>query len=90
MQLTKQIIDEVVQKSIKAEFIPLKQRLNEMDSKIDTLGEKIDKLTDIVTDFAGSVKKFDEEQTVLSGQMINRTDRIEKLEIGMFGQVAIV
>jgi hypothetical protein len=45
------------------------------------MNERFDKLTEIITDFAGDEKKFDEEQTLLSGQVSNLNDRVEKIEL---------
>ena len=56
---------------------------NSTNQKFDILGEKVDHLTEVVVDFAGQVKKFDEEQTVLSGQVSRVTDRVEKLELAV-------
>lgn len=73
--LTRQIIRDVVKEEIGSALKPLEQ-------KVDTV---INQLTDI----AGQFKKFDEEQTVLSGQMSDRTDRIEKLETAVFGSASV-
>ena len=50
--------------------------------------KKIDRVLDQLDSIVGQFKKFDEEQTVLSGQMSDRTDRIEKLEVATFGVAA--
>lgn len=80
-------------KSVKSDVFDIRYDLNnlkkEVNTRFDRLENKIDKLTDAVADFAGNVKKFDEEQTVLSSYMVDRTDRIENLEIKVFGQVAV-
>ena len=62
MTITKQIIDEVVTKSIKTELIPINYELIEIKTSIKELTNKVDHLTDNVVDLAGSVRKFDEEQ----------------------------
>ena len=79
--ITRQIIRDVVKEEIHSALEPLEQRFDGLEQKVDTV---ITQLTDI----AGQFKKFDEEQTVLSGQMSDRTDRIEKLEIATFGAAA--
>lgn len=76
MPLTKQIIQTVVRDEIRAELEPL-------NLKIDTLADKVDNLTNIVTDFAGSVKKFDEEQVLLSARVSDTIERVEKLEFAV-------
>jgi hypothetical protein len=48
-----------------------------------TTGDKLDHLTNLVVDLAGKFKKFDEEETVLSGQVSDITDRVEKLELAV-------
>ncbi len=80
--LTRQIIRDVVKEEIGTALKPLEQRFDGLEQKVDTVITQL-------TDLAGQFKKFDEEQTVLSGQMSNRTDRIEKLEVSVFGVAAI-
>jgi chromosome segregation ATPase len=66
-------------------FDHLENRFDQLEEstnqRFDGLTQKIDKLTEVVIDFAGQMKKFDEEQTVLSGHVSNLTDRVEKLEL---------
>ena len=87
MPLTKQIIIDAVRGVVKEELKPVNARLFEVENKLDKLESKFDIMSNTLTDFAGQVKKFDEEQTVMSGQLSNRTDRIENIEIKVFGQV---
>ena len=79
--LTRQIIKDVVSEEVRSATSEIKGEIKNLESKIDTA---ITQLTDI----AGQFNKFDEEQTVLSGQMSDRTDRIEKLEVATFGSAA--
>ncbi|KKS45114.1 MAG: hypothetical protein UV10_C0033G0010 [Candidatus Azambacteria bacterium GW2011_GWA1_42_19] len=79
--ITRQIIRDVVKEEIGSALKPLEQKFDNLEQKIDTVITQI-------TDIAGQFKKFDEEQTVLSGQMSDRTDRIEKLETAVFGSAA--
>ena len=79
--LTRQIIKDIVSEEVKSSTNEIKGELKSLEQKVDTV---ITQLTDI----AGQFKKFDEEQTVLSGQMSDRTDRIEKLETAVFGSAA--
>lgn len=81
MPLTKQIIKEVVREEVKSEFVPVIEKVDNLAQKVDILSNKVDKLTDVVIDLAGQSRKFDEEQTVLSGQVSNLSDRVEKLEL---------
>lgn len=94
--LTRQIIKDVVTEEVKSATSILQSEISEvrnevkilekkMDQKFDNLDQKVDTVITQLTDIAGQFKKFDEEQTVLSGQMSDRTDRIEKLEIATFG-----
>lgn len=78
VSLTRQIIKDVVSEEIKNEIKGVNQKIDKLDKKMDVV---ITQLTDI----AGQFRKFDEEQIVLSGQMSDRTDRIEQLEITVFG-----
>ncbi|KKU56083.1 hypothetical protein A3H89_05280 [Candidatus Amesbacteria bacterium RIFCSPLOWO2_02_FULL_48_11] len=101
--LTRQIIKDVVSEEvksatdeIKSELKSLGQKVNGLELKVDSLDQKansIDQKVDTVvtqlTDIASQFKKFDEEQTVLSGQMSNRTDRIEKLEVAVLGAAGV-
>lgn len=80
--LTRQIIKDIVSEEVGSATNEIRGDVKKLDQKIDTV---IAQLTDI----AGQFKKFDEEQTVLSGQMSNRTDRIEKLEVATFGVAAV-
>lgn len=79
--LTRQIIKDVVSEEVRTATDEIREDVKKLDQKVDTV---IAQLTDI----AGQFKKFDEEQTVLSGQMSDRTDRIEKLEVATFGVAA--
>ena len=83
--LTRQIIRGVVKEEIGSALKPLEQKVDGLEQRFDGLGQKVDTVITQLTDIAGQFKKFDEEQTVLSGQMSDRTDRIEKLEVATFG-----
>ena len=83
--LTRQIIRDVVKEEIGSALKPLEQRFDGLEQKINGLDQKVDTVITQLTDIAGQFKKFDEEQTVLSGQVSDRTDRIEKLEVATFG-----
>ena len=93
--ITRQIIRDVVKEEIHSALEPLvqrfdglEQRFDGLEQSFDGLEQKVDTVITQLTDIAGQFKKFDEEQTVLSGQMSDRTDRIEKLEIATFGAAA--
>lgn len=90
--LTRQIIKAVVSEEVKSSTSVLQSEISEVRNEIKTLEKKFDKKFDTVieqlTDIAGKFNKFDEEQTILSGQMSNCTDRIEKLEVATFGVAA--
>ena len=86
--ITRQIIRDVVKEEIHSALEPLEQRFDGLEQRFDGLEQKVDTVITQLTDIAGQFKKFDEEQTVLSGQMSDRTDRIEKLEIATFGAAA--
>ena len=97
--LTRQIIKDVISGEVKSAASVLRSEISEVRSEISgvrsvvrTLENKMDQKFDTViehlTDIAGQFKKFEEEQTVLSGQVSDRTDRIEKLEVATFGAAA--
>jgi hypothetical protein len=93
MPLTKQIIQEIVRESIKAEtgpkFDTINSRFEQVDARFDSLETKIDNLTNLVVDFAGNMKNLQEDHDVLCGQVANRTDRLEKVELKVFGSVQV-
>lgn len=97
--LTRQIIKDVVSQEVKSATSTLQSDISgvqnevktlekKMEQKFDNMDQQINTVITQLTDIAGQFKKFDEEQTVLSGQMSNRTDRIEKLEVAAFGTSA--
>lgn len=75
MPLTKNIIQEIVSQTIREEVNPQLKEIN----------QKIDNLTNIVTDFAGDYKNLKEDHDVLSGHVSDHSDRLEKLEVSVFG-----
>lgn len=77
--MTKQIIIEAVRDVVKEEVKPIKEELSQVKTRLSKLENKVDFLTDTVIDFAGSVKKFDEEQTILSSHVSDHTNQLEKL-----------
>jgi predicted nuclease with TOPRIM domain len=98
MPLTQKIIEDVVRNVVKSELksglsevrsklIGVEDRLASLETKVDKLETKVTKLDETVTDLAGQFKKFDEEQTVLSDHSAKHTDRIENLEMSVFGAI---
>ncbi len=87
-QIIKDIVAEEVQLSTSILQDDLKSLEKKFDQKFDGLEQKVDSVITQLTDIAGQFKKFDEEQTILSGHMSDRTDRIEKLEVATFGSAA--
>lgn len=77
---------------IQMKFRSLKADLEEFKEEFKVFAEKsegrFNKLYELVDGLAGDFKKFDDEQTVLSGRQSNHSDRIEKLETKVFGQVS--
>lgn len=82
MPLTSQIIKKIVQDEISSAVFTLEHRLTALETKFDL---RFDQVIEQLADIAGKFRKFDEEQTILSAQMSDRTDRIEKLELAVFG-----
>ncbi len=101
MPLTKQIILDAVRTVVKEEvsglkthldaletrFDTLETRFDTLETRFDTLEQKVDNLSATVTDFAGQVKKFDEEQTVLSHRSSIHSKQIEDIQRKVFGEV---
>jgi hypothetical protein len=94
MPVTQQIIKTIVRQQIKEELVPTNQKIDSLardtdkkfatvNQRFDVVNTKLDKVMEIVVDFAGQVKKFDEEQTVLSDHVSNLTDRVEKIELAI-------
>ncbi|MBL7036317.1 hypothetical protein ISR94_00525 [Candidatus Microgenomates bacterium] len=78
---TTQVSEGLVQKIV----VDSEKRLTKQIEEIDKKNEKrFDKVMNHLDKMAGGFKKFDEEQIMLSGQMSDRTDRIEKLETFAF------
>ena len=67
----------------KADLDEFKDDFKTFTSKTEA---KYNKLYELVDGLAGDFKKFDEEQTVLSGRQSKHSDRIEKLEKKVFGR----
>ncbi len=90
--LTRQIIKDVVSEEVGSATNEIRTEIKSLEQKVGTeiksLEQKVDLVITQLTDIAGQFKKFDEEQTVLSHQMSDRTDRIEKLEVATFGIAA--
>jgi hypothetical protein len=70
---------------LKADLEEFKEDFKSFASKTDG---RFDKLYELVDGLAGDFRKFDEEQTVLSGRQSNHSDRLEKLEKKVFGRVS--
>lgn len=87
--LTRQIIKDVVSEEVKSATGEIKSEIKSLELKVNTLDQKIDTVITQLTDIAGQFKNFGEEQTILSDQMSNRTDRIEKLETAVFGSATV-
>ncbi len=94
MPLTQKIIEDVIRKVIVSELTGVNAKLHTISSDVSVvkedlkkLSKKVSNLSDTVTSFSADVQKFDQEQTILSSQIPNRTDRIEKLEKIVFGSI---
>lgn len=87
MPLTKQIIADVVREEIQDSISGLK---TDMDDKFSGLEKKIVNLTTLVSNFASNLQNLQIDHDILEGQVSNRTERIEKLEIDAFGAIQVV
>lgn len=80
MQLTRQIIKNAIKEEVRDALVLTNNKIDalarETSEKFEKINTKIDKLTEIVVDFAGQVKKFDEEQVVMSGRLSDTVDRL--------------
>lgn len=78
---------------IQMKFRSLKADLEEFKDEFKIFAEKsegrFNKLYELVDGLAGDFKKFDEEQTVISGRQSIHSDKIERLEEKVFGQATI-
>ena len=66
----------------KGDFVEFKHEITGFMSKTEI---RFNKLYELVDGLAGDFRKFDEEQTVLSGRQSEHSDRLEKLEEKAFG-----
>jgi chromosome segregation ATPase len=76
-------------KELDARFEQVDARFEQVDARFDSLETKIDNLTNLVVEFAGNMKNLQEDHDVLSGQVANRTDRLEKVELKVFGSIQV-
>jgi hypothetical protein len=86
---TNQIIKEIVHQEIQVELIPVNAKLDEISKVLNVLSKDVTNIKNTVTDLAGDIRRFDQEQTVMSSHVLSNTDRIENLETKVFGQIQI-
>lgn len=63
----------------------LRDEINERFESVDKKLSKLDIILEQLDSIAGDFKKFDEEQTTLSYRQSIHSDKIEKLEVAVFG-----
>jgi len=73
---------------LKSDVREIKTDIKGLKTELTSVNNKIDKLTDIVVDFAGQMRTNEEERIVMSGRLSNTVDRVEKLEVVVFGAMA--
>jgi hypothetical protein len=87
MPITQTIITTIVKDQIKTELSQTNQKIDQLskktDDKFETVNKKLDHLTDLVVDLTGEVKKVYEDHVVLSEQVSQLTDRVEKVELAI-------
>jgi predicted nucleic acid-binding Zn-ribbon protein len=88
MNAAAKVIEEIVKKQVHLEITPVRDDIKDLKTELVSVNKKIDKLTDIVTDFAGQMRANEEERIVISGRLSNTVDRVEKLEVAVFGAIA--
>lgn len=65
---------------MKGDVNQLQQNVIQLQENLVKLNEKVSKFYDLIDSVMGDFKKFDEEQTLLSGRVSDHSDRLEKLE----------
>jgi len=71
---------------VRMDIKEVEKKTEEIDSRNE---KRYSKVMEHIDGLAKGFKKFDDEQTVLSGHSKNHTDRIEKLEKKVFATVQI-
>ncbi|TSC83690.1 MAG: hypothetical protein G01um101416_1185 [Microgenomates group bacterium Gr01-1014_16] len=82
MTLTGQIIRTIIKEEIKS-------AQEENQAEFVKINKKLDKIGNTIDSFAGQVRNFDTEQVLQGGRLSSNTDRIEKLELDVFGTIQL-
>lgn len=77
--------DEIV--LMKDKIVLIQEQIRILQDNFSKLNTQMTKFYDLIDAVMGDFKKFDEEQTLLSGRMSDHTDRLEKIEEKVFGTV---
>lgn len=77
-----------IQMKLRMFRVDLGEFKNELSEFVAKTEGRFDRLYNLVDGLAGDFKKFDEEQTVLSGNQGLYNSRFEKLEKKVFGRTA--
>ena len=84
---TKQLQDQKKEllKQINIEFGFLEDKINKVDKKVDGLDSKFNAMQGDIAEVLLQLRKLNDETMVGAYRQIHHTDRIEKLEVKVFG-----
>ena len=71
--------------SLRDEIVVMQDQIKALQENFNKLNTQMTKFYDLIDGVMGDFKKFDEEQTLLSGRVSDHTDRLEKIEEKVFG-----
>lgn len=87
MSVSQSITGEILLKfqSLRDEIVVMQDQIKALQENFNKLNTQMTKFYDLIDGVMGDFKKFDEEQTLLSGRVSDHTDRLEKIEEKVFG-----
>lgn len=87
MSVSQSITGEILLKfqSLRDEIVVMQDQIKALQENFNKLNTQMTKFYDLIDGVMGDFKKFDEEQTLLSGRVSDNTDRLEKIEEKVFG-----
>lgn len=89
MSASQSITGEILLKFqlMRDEIVLMQEQIKVLQENFIKLSTQMTKFYELIDGVMGDFKKFDEEQTLLSGRMSDHTDRLEKIEEKVFGTV---
>jgi predicted nucleic acid-binding Zn-ribbon protein len=87
VSVSQSITGEILLKfqSLRDEIVVMQDQIKALQENFNKLNTQMTKFYDLIDGVMGDFKKFDEEQTLLSGRVSDHTDRLEKIEEKVFG-----